>query len=510
MKIFSKQRVALCMVFFFLFSLTGCGGGGSGGGNSPQAQLEKELKNFNTAMDWIVEDMVDLDETTVALKDSLDEDDGSSEKRRAVSKLIDRYNDDVDSLLASIESMDVAEGNIQELISTDEEGFQAQLAGIVGAALVIGAYITFGQYMKKQGEDLKEGYNDEGDAIEDTANDVPGADKRLEEARKKKNKAGENALREFGSKVTTDMVIQVNPTSLPGVLIKHVAGNKVQDGLKVLSTTKACEEQGYESRDCKIGFDETGDTESVVVPGPSNIVVGGGDTARVIFEENVSPGSSKEVELDLTSIKDAVEEMLPEEEENGEDPGDEDPGDVTPQMTLSMAVADEDDTSITYNVAAAVTGVTGRTSVTLSVQNAGTGDSTKTIQSDGTVVWSVTVLDQDATITVTRNDTGDTQSLTLPAKQQNYDGRYSGIAKTTFEAEDYFCWDTVEYHAVYVSGNTISGGVSGTISGNRITGHDNDYPEIVFTGTIEGNVMSGTWYDSENGACSGTFRLTKQ
>jgi hypothetical protein len=52
--------------------------------------------------------------------------------------------------------------------------------------------------------------------------------------------------------------------------------------------------------------------------------------------------------------------------------------------------------------------------------------------------------------------------------------------------------------------------VSGTISGNRISGHDNDYPEIVFTGTIEGDVMSGTWYDSVDGACRGTFRLTKQ
>jgi hypothetical protein len=310
--------------------------------------------------------------------------------------------------------------------------------------------------------------------------------------------------------VTTDMVIQVNPTSLAGVLIKHVAGNKVQDGLKVLSTTKACEERGYNSKGCKIGFDETGDTESVVVPGPSKIVVGGDDTARVIFEDNVAPGSSKEVELDLTSIKDAAGEMLPEEEENGEDPGDEDPGDTTPEMTLSMAVADEDETSITYNVAAAVSGVTEPTSLTLSVQNAGTGDATKYIQKDSTVIWSVTVLDQDATITVTRNDTGDTRSLTLPGKTYNYDGRYAGIAKTTFEAEDYFCWDTVEYHAVYVSGNTISGGVSGTISGNRISGHDNDYPEIVFTGTIEGDVMSGTWYDSVDGACRGTFRLTKQ
>jgi hypothetical protein len=215
------------------------------------------------------------------------------------------------------------------------------------------------------------------------------------------------------------MVIQVNPTSLAGVLIKHVAGNKVQDGLKVLSTTKACEERGYNSKGCKIGFDETGDTESVVVPGPSKIVVGGDDTARVIFEDNVAPGSSKEVELDLTSIKDAAGEMLPEEEENGEDPGDEDPGDTTPEMTLSMAVADEDETSITYNVAAAVSRVTEPTSLTLSVQNAGTGDATKYIQKDSTVIWSVTVLDQYATITVTRNDTDDTRSLTLPGKTYN-------------------------------------------------------------------------------------------
>lgn len=511
MKIFSKQRVALCMVFFFLFSLTGCGGGGSGGGNSPQAQLEKEMKNFNTAMDWIVEDMVDLNDTTVALNQSLAEDDGSSKKSREISRLIDRYNDDVDALLASIETMEAAEDGIQDLIRTDEGDVQAQAIGvtIVGAALIIGGYFTFGKKMKEYGEDLKEGKKEEGEALEDIGNDLPGADEKLEEAKNKTNKAGEDALGEFGSKVTTDMVIQVNPTSLPGVVIKHIAGNEVQNGLKVLSTTKACEEQGYDSRGCKIGFDETGDTESVVVPGPSNIVVGGNDTARVVFEENVAPGSSKEVELDLTSIKEAAADMLPEEEENGEDPGDEDPGDTTPEMTLSTTVADEDATSITYNVAVAVSGVTGRTSVRLSVENAGTGGSTKTIRSDSTVIWSVTVLDQDATITVTRNDTGESQSLTLPGKTANYDGWYSGIARSTFQEEDYYCWDMVEL-SVYVSGNTISGSVTGTISGNRITGHYNEYSEIIFTGEIKGNVMDGTWYDSVDGNCSGTFRLTKQ
>jgi len=178
-------------------------------------------------------------------------------------------------------------------------------------------------------------------------------------------------------------------------------------------------------------------------------------------------------------------------------------------MDLSFAKASEDTDSITYNVAAAVSGVTERTSVTISVQNAATSGSTKPISEDSTVIWAVTVLDKDAVVTVSRSDTGESESITLPGKTINYNGTYKGTATTTFEGEDCFCVDSATL-TVFVSGRTLSGSVTGTLSGNQISGRDNSYEELLFTGTINGNTMSGTWYDSADGCCSGTFRLTKR
>ncbi|MFP4533548.1 MAG: hypothetical protein ACLFNS_12775 [Desulfobacterales bacterium] len=199
-----------------------------------------------------------------------------------------------------------------------------------------------------------------------------------------------------------------------------------------------------------------------------------------------------------------------DDEEPGDEPGDDD--DIpAPAMDLSFEKSGEAGDLITYNVTAVVSGVTETTSVTISVQNASTSDSTKTISEDSTVSWSVLMTEKDAVVTVTRSDTGESKSITLAGKpaEVNYDGTYKGTAVTTFEGEDCYCIDSVTL-MVTVSGSTLSGHVTGTLSGNQISGRMNKWEELIFTGTIDGNVMSGTWYDSEDGCCSGTFRLTKQ
>ena len=108
------------------------------------------------------------------------------------------------------------------------------------------------------------------------------------------------------------------------------------------------------------------------------------------------------------------------------------------------------------------------------------------------------------------SDTGKKASLTLPAKAINYDGTYVGSAVTTFEGEDCFCWDVVEGILVIVSGSSLSGDAIGTLNGNQVSGVDSEYPELAYTGSISGSVMSGTWTDTVDGCCSGTFSLIKQ
>jgi hypothetical protein len=60
-----------------------------------------------------------------------------------------------------------------------------------------------------------------------------------------------------------------------------------------------------------------------------------------------------------------------------------------------------------------------------------------------------------------------------------------------------------------VSGTSLSGDAVGTLNGNRVSGVDSEYG-LAFSGSISGNVMSGTWNDTMDGCCSGTFSLTKQ
>lgn len=93
-----------------------------------------------------------------------------------------------------------------------------------------------------------------------------------------------------------------------------------------------------------------------------------------------------------------------------------------------------------------------------------------------------------------------------PPQPVSNDGSYSGLAITTFEALNAWCWDTSEI-TVTVSGTVLGGDVSGSVSGNRVTGSDLAYGTL-FSGSITGTTMSGTWADPA-GDCSGTFSLSK-
>ncbi len=176
-------------------------------------------------------------------------------------------------------------------------------------------------------------------------------------------------------------------------------------------------------------------------------------------------------------------------------------------ITLAAAKVSSDETSVTYTVSANIQGVKAPTSVVLSVTNASVVNASRTLSADGVLTWSVTVLGQSGTVTVTRGDSGASLSTTLPGQVMNFDGNYTGIAVTTFEAENVICWDSTEVR-VTVSGTALGGDVVGTVNGNAVSG---SYPSegLTFSGTISGTTMSGTWRDPAGG-CSGSFSLTKQ
>lgn len=175
-------------------------------------------------------------------------------------------------------------------------------------------------------------------------------------------------------------------------------------------------------------------------------------------------------------------------------------------LSVSSEVSVQDETSITYLVTAQLTGIKAPTTVTLTLENAAASGTTKTLTSDGTVSWSVTVLDKNGVATVQRSDNGAQGSVTLPAKVMNFDGMYTGSFTTTYESETGFCFDSGDV-SVIVSGSTMSGDATGTVVGNKVSG-TGEYG-MVFSGTISGTIMQGSWHDPE-GDCSGTFFMTKQ
>lgn len=520
MRNFIKRNVALWMVFFFLFSITGCGGGGDGGSDQT-ADLQDHLTSFNTAMDWVADDLPAMMETVDQLNTALEADDGSPEKTSEIGLLVDLFALDAANLVLDIEFMDLTEAEIQK-ITNSETGLTSVIGivTIVGAGLVIKGLYSFGQKMKEYSDDMTEARKERDKAADDLMQDKPGAQKEFDDAKKEMKNIGENAIEELGTKVTTDLVLSpINPTSLTGVILLDAAGNKVQDGLKVLSATKECE-GGYDSLGCKISVSKTDDAGSAVVPdGDTTIVVGGGETARTVIKEEIPPNIYTPVNIDPIPVKEATPQKIADsdnaaisDDDSPTDSGDTDPP-VTPTMALSAAVSREDVDSITYSVAAAVSGVTGSTRVTISVENASTGNRTQTLNEDGTIIWSVIVLKKDAMVTVHRRDTGAKQSLILPGKTNDYDGTYVGLAVTTFQGEDNedricWCWEDFGL-SVIVSGTSLSGDAVGTLSGNRVSGFDSEYG-LTFSGSINGNVMSGTWNDQVDGCCAGTFSLTKQ
>lgn len=185
-----------------------------------------------------------------------------------------------------------------------------------------------------------------------------------------------------------------------------------------------------------------------------------------------------------------------------------------PVMEISTTVTNEDVDSITYLVTATVSGITRPTDVTLSLQNAMTWDNTtQSLLEDGTVTWSITVLENYGVIIVTRSDTTEGQSLTLSGKTDDhettiYDGIYEGRMINSDESESWF-------FRVEITGSTVTGRIEGTLSGNQITGHDHFETNWVYSGTISGDVMSGTWHYSFEGTFGpgqkqGTFSATRQ
>lgn len=153
---------------------------------------------------------------------------------------------------------------------------------------------------------------------------------------------------------------------------------------------------------------------------------------------------------------------------------------VQKDMTVNASKVSSDQDSITYNVTATLTGVTEPTMVKISLSNASTGSSSKTLTKDGAVSWTVTVLDKDASVTVTRMDTGASSYLQLKGQTQY---ALAGTINGSWAGKDS---EGDRVSGSFVMHISAAGGVKGTYSGDD-------------KGSLSGTISSNGALDAKSG-----------
>ncbi len=452
-------RLSVAMVFFLLLSISACNSSSSssgGGSLTKEQQLQEHLEDFNLALDESVLDMLSLVETIQEMDEHL-----MTGNDQDIDILLQRFEDDTHYLLESVEFLEAAEAGIRGAIKPEERALG--LTTLIGAGLVISGLYSFARYCRGKSDEMSEARNRRDEAMTDNMNNVPGAQQRYDDSRQEMTDIGADVAMELTTRVTTEMVFSpVNPSSLAGTLLKEDAGNAFRSGLRVVSTTEPCK-QGIDSEGCIIGIGETDESGMAEVAGSkeTTIVIGGDDVSRVVIDDvHILPGTTKEIVREQILIDDATADIIAANDAGDYVPGADPVNGTQPPaqaMTVSYAQESVTDESITYQVSAAISGITSPVQVKIELQNALTSGATRTLNQDGTITWSVTVLRQDGVVTVSRSDSGERQSLTLPGvgDPANNDQEIIG---TWFEEE----WgDVFTFHA----------------NGTLVIAHDDGYTE---------------------------------
>lgn len=244
---------------------------------------------------------------------------------------------------------------------------------------------------------------------------------------------------------------------------------------------------------------KNGDTIPIPETDDSDLlIVGDGKVPEVLKDQTISGQTT--IKIDAEDIK------------------------TTESMTLSATVVSSDDQSVIYRVTAKLLGITKQTTISLDVGNAATSGATKTLDKDGSVSWNVTVLDKDATLSITRSDTGVSESLTLKGTGNTPVDIYDAFAIVDY---DYTCHYYDEHGKLFASDESndsevlgVMGtsphsfvpelySVEGSLSNSTInmTVMINDAETLHFTGNLSSGTISGGDNDYFGGSesCSGHY-----
>jgi len=175
-----------------------------------------------------------------------------------------------------------------------------------------------------------------------------------------------------------------------------------------------------------------------------------------------------------------------------------------PAMTLNSTKTSEDDNAIFYSVTATLTGIKEATTITINPTHASVSPNTKILSANGSVTWSVKVLRDDASITITRSDNGAQDTLYLKGtgeEQESVAGEYD---KYFSYKDNIYCYinDHDDWSYATISDDFDQIGVIGTtpyylgpFGKVTLTGYiSDDEVDVTVDGTLHyrGTISSGT------------------
>lgn len=314
---------AIIVLFFFVLSLPGCYGTANDDDDDTTntdteveeyTEFRTQLTAYNTSVDdlhtWFENYAENLNSLDTALNDTSATDDAA-----AIGSLIDEQAALTDQLNGLIAALEDAETNIQNSLDSDN---QRELQREVSFAITTGAILfSLGAYLfAKKSSDLKDKLLEQRSELDEISDKVlnleDGASEAYAAKKEEMQETGKEAIQTLASKVTTDLVLSgVNPASTGGVILKEVAGNTMEEGLSVISSTKTCETDS-ESDDCKIGITKTDSDGKAKVPaGEVNINVSGEGISRVVAE-NIEVNEDEEVEVvrEVVTVDQATPEIV--------------------------------------------------------------------------------------------------------------------------------------------------------------------------------------------------------
>ena len=169
---------------------------------------------------------------------------------------------------------------------------RAQVIELIGIAITVKGLLSFAKFLKEQNAALDQQRKERDEACNKIdGNTAPGAAvEQCQNAQKKMNDTGQKVIGELGRKVIVQGATQpIQPLTVPGLILKDQAGNALEKGLEVLTSTKECG-TAPASETCKLGGARTDAGGRVPTPpGTITISVSGPGGTRAVVDDVVVP-----------------------------------------------------------------------------------------------------------------------------------------------------------------------------------------------------------------------------